>query len=86
MMIKLVLSGAAGLAAIALATAPASANSRQSRSEGKPSAGATPTASPSANQKRYCVVDTMTGTRIRTRECKTREEWIREDNFDPLDR
>lgn len=47
-------------------------------------AKATPTAAPSP-QTKYCIVDTVTGSRIAKRVCKTRDAWMREDGFDPLD-
>lgn len=42
----------------------------------------TKAAAPS-DQQRYCVEDTLTGSRITHRECKTRAEWMKE-GFDPL--
>jgi hypothetical protein len=33
--------------------------------------------------KRYCVEDTVTGSRLPRRSCRTREEWLAE-GFDPL--
>lgn len=82
---KLVLAGTAGLAAFALVTAPASANGRQPPSDAKSGVRETPSAEPSP-PTRYCIVDTITGSRIAKRECKTREAWMRENGFDPLDR
>lgn len=32
---------------------------------------------------RYCVVDTITGSRVPRRECHTRTEWL-DQGFDPL--
>lgn len=70
------------LAAAALAiTTPASANPAESASA---SAGAAETGRPSAavsrgnraaDNRRICVEDTYTGTRIRRRVCKTQAEW-----------
>ena len=34
--------------------------------------------------KRYCAKNTMTGSRIAKMVCKTRAQWMDEDNFDPL--
>ena len=34
--------------------------------------------------KRYCVEDSTLGSRIRHKVCKTRAQWIADDNFDPL--
>lgn len=45
-----------------------------------PAAAPTPTA---AAKTRYCVVDTRTGSRIPTRTCKTRTQWL-EQGFDPI--
>ncbi len=51
-----------------------------------PSSSATPTAAtPAPNAKtRYCVKDTTTGSRLPKKTCKTRADWIADDNFDPL--
>lgn len=35
-------------------------------------------------ETRYCVDATTTGTRVPKRICKTRADWIAEQNFDPL--
>ncbi len=32
---------------------------------------------------RYCVIDTITGSRIKRKTCQTRAEWMRE-GFDPI--
>ena len=82
-MMKAILTATTGFAALALIAGSASANGREPASDAKPAARATPTADASA-QKRYCVVDTITGSRIEQKVCKTREAWMREDNFDPL--
>jgi len=82
---KLVMVGAAALAAFVMANAPVSANGRQPPNDAKPGARETPSAEPSP-QTRYCIVDTITGSRIAKRECKTRDAWMREDGFDPLNR
>lgn len=40
---------------------------------------------PSENTARkYCVVDTVTGSRLAHKVCKTRQDWISQDGFDPL--
>ncbi|MCR5871754.1 MULTISPECIES: hypothetical protein [unclassified Sphingomonas] len=51
----------------------------------------TPAAAPSpsgteaaADTKRYCVKYTVAGSRLEKKMCKTRAEWILEDEFDPL--
>lgn len=38
----------------------------------------------SVKDKRYCVRSSMTGSRLRRNECKTRAEWLTQ-GFDPLD-
>ncbi len=40
-------------------------------------------AQPKAKETRYCVVSTVTGSRIPVKECKTRKDWLAE-GFDPL--
>lgn len=37
-----------------------------------------------ADTKRYCVVTKNTGSRLAKKTCKTRADWIADDNFDPL--
>jgi hypothetical protein len=44
------------------------------------SAQATP-----STERRYCVVDQITGSRLPHKVCKTRKEWLVE-GFDPLDK
>lgn len=68
-------------AAAVLIAAPAFA-------ETKPGTPA-PIASPSQDEgvvkdKRYCVKFTVTGSLIHKQECKTRAEWMSEQDFDPL--
>ena len=82
---KLIVAGAAALAGFVMANAPVSANGRQPPSDAKPVARQTP-ATEASPQTRYCIVDTITGSRIAKRECKTRDAWMREGGFDPLDR
>lgn len=41
----------------------------------------TPAAKPNT---RYCLVDAPTGSRISHRVCKTRQEWMDSEGFDPL--
>ena len=51
-----------------------------------------PTTAPAKDQKepkasqKYCVSETVTGSRVPTKVCKTRAEWIAEEGFDPLAR
>jgi len=48
----------------------------------KPEAGA---ASATGDTAKYCVVDTLTGSHVRTKVCHTRKEWLAQ-GFDPLDK
>ena len=34
--------------------------------------------------KRYCIVQSFTGSRVPKKICKTRDQWMEEENFDPL--
>jgi hypothetical protein len=43
------------------------------------------TPQPGAKEKRYCVMGTTTGTLIPRKTCKTRDQWIAQQGFDPLD-
>ncbi|WP_294234530.1 hypothetical protein [uncultured Sphingomonas sp.] len=47
-----------------------------------PAATATVAAGPSPTT-RYCVIDTLTGTRIRTKKCLTAAQWIARDGEVP---
>ncbi len=49
-----------------------------------PATASTPSADPQADAKRYCVVTTTTGSRLAKKTCKTRAEWIADEDFDPL--
>jgi len=43
-------------------------------------------AAPAATDKvKYCVVDTLTGSHLRTKTCLTRKEWLAQ-GFDPLEK
>ena len=48
-----------------------------------PTSQATPDAKP-VKDKRYCIVESRTGSRVPTKVCKTRAEWL-DDGVDPLD-
>lgn len=65
-------------ALVATASAPAVAAGRDP--DPKPEAKATP--QPAMN-KRYCMVDTFTGSRVPHKTCQTRAEWIAETGQDP---
>ena len=82
-MIKTMMTGFATVAALALAAGSAQASRPQPTGDEAPAARATPAAEPTT-QKKYCIVDTITGSRIAQKICKTREAWMREDGFDPL--
>ena len=78
-MIRILFAAGAAAALVQALPAMAAAGPRE------PAAGATPAASPSPTaEKRYCVVDTVTGSRIPEKVCKTRKQWIDENQFDPL--
>lgn len=83
-MMKALIAGYGLCAALALATitSPASANGRQPSADATPTARATPTEARPA--KRYCVVYSVTESRIPRKVCKTRDEWMHDDDFDPL--
>lgn len=49
-----------------------------------PTAASSPAADPKADAKRYCVESEATGSRLVKKICKTRADWIADDNFDPL--
>ncbi len=49
-----------------------------------PVATPTPADDIKADNTRYCVKDTTTGSRLPKKTCKTRADWIADDNFDPL--
>lgn len=82
-MIKTLMTGFAAVAALTMAAGSAQAAGREPVSDKTPSARATPTAAPSAPTK-YCLVDTVTGSRIPQKVCKTRDAWMHDDGFDPL--
>ena len=49
-------------------------------------AGTDPTTAPARVQdgdKRICVSEAVTGSRVPRKVCKTRERWIKEDGYDP---
>ena len=75
---KIIATAAATL--IAATAAPAMA--RDTAPANGPAPTETPT--PKANT-RYCVTDTPLGSRLARKTCKTRAQWIADDNFDPLD-
>jgi hypothetical protein len=74
------LFAAAALAGLALSTAATAADAKDpvAAADPAPAIAATPKAEP-----KYCVVDTLTGSRVPTKVCKTRSEWKKQ-GFDPL--
>lgn len=48
-----------------------------------PAAGAE-TAEQAVKDKRYCIQQSLTGSRLAKKICKTRAEWMNDDGFDPL--
>ena len=62
------------IAAPAFAADPAPAST--------PAAQETP--APTVKEKKYCMGITTTGSRIERKVCKTRDQWLVEDNLDPL--
>jgi hypothetical protein len=49
--------------------------------------GATPAAvATPAKEIRYCVISTVTGSRIPSKECHTRKDWISLTGVDPLEK
>lgn len=37
-----------------------------------------------SERQRYCIVDIPTGSHIQSKVCKTRAEWLAENDFDPI--
>ena len=84
-MIKTMMTGFATAAALTMIAGSAQAAETRATGDAAPAARATPAAESTA-QPKYCVVDAVTGSRIPQKICKTREAWMREDGFDPLNR
>lgn len=82
-MTKTFTAGVIAIAALTTIAGSAQAAGPTPKVDASPAANATPTAAPSP-QTKYCIVDTVTGTRIAKRVCKTRDAWMREVGFDPL--
>jgi hypothetical protein len=82
-MMKSIAFASTALFGLALATGAAAADSKDSVT---PGVAATPAAQPEkgrAADPKICVVDTLTGSRIAKKVCKTRSEWMVE-GVDPL--
>ena len=76
------------ISALALVVASASPGPANVRTLDAPTANASSQSKAPSTQRhnaatRYCVDSTPTGTRIKSRTCRTREEW-RSYDFDPL--
>jgi hypothetical protein len=85
-MIKTMMTGFAAVAALTMVAGSAQATESRPASDAAPAARATPAAESAQQEKKYCIVDNITGSRIAQKICKTREAWIRDEGFDPLDR
>jgi hypothetical protein len=82
-MIKIFTTGVVAIAALAAIGGSAWAAGPMPAANAALQANVTPTAAPSP-QTKYCIVDTITGSRITKKVCKTRDAWMHEDGFDPL--
>jgi hypothetical protein len=82
-MIKTFTTGAFAIAALATIAGSAQAAGPSPAGDAAPAANATSAAERSP-QTKYCILDTITGSRIAKKVCKTRDAWMREDGFDPL--
>lgn len=71
-----------GITAILLAGIAAPALAETKAGSPAPIAGVE-TREPMAQDQRYCVQSTLTGSRIARKVCKTRAEWL-DEGFDPL--
>lgn len=70
-----------GLAAAAVLIAvPALAETKP----GTPAPTATASSEQVVKDKRYCIAQTFTGSRLPKKICKTRSQWMDDDGFDPL--
>lgn len=83
-MIKTLIARSAAFGLLALVAEPAlAAEGRLPPDDTMPAARAK-LDRPQATEKKYCVVAVVTGSRIPLRTCKTRDQWMRDDDFDPL--
>lgn len=84
-MIKTVIFAVSG--ALIAAASPAFADGGRAPAEPASTTSTTalvqaPSAKP-ATAKRYCVIDSVTGSRLPHKTCQTREQWL-DQGFDPL--
>ncbi|MCD2325513.1 hypothetical protein LQ953_15955 [Sphingomonas sp. IC-56] len=49
-----------------------------------PTASARVAAAKASPETKYCVVEAFTGSRVPRKQCRTRDDWIARDGFDPL--
>lgn len=61
--------------AFAAATAPAQAKTANEANGTATASGASAPTTAQAPEKRYCVVDEITGSRLPVKVCKTKKEW-----------
>jgi hypothetical protein len=65
------------------ATPVAARDAKPVATESQPAGSAQRTADGKSATK-YCVVDQLTGSRIGHKTCKTRQQWIADEGYDPL--
>jgi len=73
---RVTLAAAAGLSTVALAAGPAAAASPQTAPSAQiddAAGGSREAAQPKA--KKYCILHTVTGSRMQKKSCRTAEEW-----------
>jgi hypothetical protein len=84
-MFKTLAIASTAMFAITAATGAMAADPKNTQTTDENAAPApAPSDQPTASEKKYCVVDTPTGTRINRKTCKTRQQWMSQDQFDPL--
>jgi len=81
-MSKSVLLGVAAMVCIG-AVSPAMAAAPDPAGAPKAAGSEVGTAPTATDKVRYCVVETLTGSHLRTKTCHTRKEWLAQ-GFDPL--
>ncbi|HJQ18291.1 MAG TPA: hypothetical protein VJ859_14980 [Allosphingosinicella sp.] len=65
-------------AALGLSAVPAQAKAAVAKEQAESNTSSGSPGVPQSREVKYCFVDTVTGTHIRTKICKTRKEWARE--------
>ncbi|UVO51648.1 hypothetical protein M0208_14450 [Sphingomonas sp. SUN019] len=76
---------ASGLAlSCGVAAAPAMAEPARASVNSSAASGTTAASGAQNEARRYCIVETPTGSRIERKECRTRADWLKQ-GFDPLD-